>query len=139
VIDLERIFGDGPAAGQGVQAMIFSDKPEMTVSDEEKIAVCDEGEPTPGPYADWVQALDTRGRLGWQTPDAPVPFPAWEDLPGRSDSTPAEPGDGPCWWCGRRVWWRSVTRPDVVRCGRCHPPVSGCRVEWLNRAGAAAE
>jgi len=139
VIDLEEIFGDGPAVGQGVQAMIFSEKAEMTVSGEDKIVVSDEGAPTPSLYADWVQAPDTRGRLGWQTPDSPVPFPAREDLPGWSDSTPAEPRDGACWWCGRRDWWRSVTWPDVVRCGWCHPPVSAPGIEWLNRVGDESE
>jgi hypothetical protein len=44
-------------------------------------------EPAAGRYADWVQAPDTRGRLGLQAPEAPVPWVAWEDLP----EWPAEP------------------------------------------------
>ncbi len=87
----------------------------------------------PGPYADWVQAADTRGRSGWQRPDAPVPFPAWEDLLAWSGNAPAAPGGGPCWWCGRRQWWRSIH--GAVVCGYCHPPAApGLIADWLNVA-----
>jgi hypothetical protein len=91
-----------------------------------------------GPFADWVMAPDTRGRIGLQSPDAPVPWPAWEDLPVWSDSTPAEPKAAlaapaaPCYWCGRREWWRSIHGPVV--CGHCHPPaVPGLVAEWLGK------
>ena len=90
-------------------------------------------EPAPGPYADWVQAPDTRGRVGLQSPDAPVLFPAWEDLPEWCDGAPAEPGAGPCYWCGRRAWWRSIH--GAVVCGYCHPPaVPGLVAERLNES-----
>jgi len=79
-----------------------------------------EGEPGPGPFPGWVQAPDTRGRLGLQSPAAPVPFGAWEDLPVWSDSAPADPAASPCYGCGRRHWWRSIH--GVVVCGHCHPP-----------------
>ncbi len=95
--------------------------------------------PRPDPPANWVLRPDSRGVMGWQSPDAPVPFSAWEDRPEHSQSARADPAAGPCWWCGRRGWWRSVAWPDVVRCGWCHPPASGSRVEWLNREVAATE
>ncbi len=81
--------------------------------------------------ASWVLRPDTRGRLGLQSPDAPVPFPTWEDLPEWSHRMPAEPAGGACWWCGRREWWRSIH--GAVVCGHCHPPaVPGLVAEWLN-------
>jgi hypothetical protein len=80
--------------------------------------------------ANWELRPDTRGRLGFQSPDAPVPFPAWEDLPEHSKSALADPTAGACWWCGRREWWRSIH--GAVVCGYCHPPsVPGLVAEWL--------
>jgi hypothetical protein len=105
-----------PAAGGG-QPALLGDSPE----------------PAALPFADWVQAPDTRGRLGLQSPGAVVPWPAWEDLPEWSDNAPTEPAAGPCWWCGRREWWRSIH--GAVVCGHCHPPaVPGLVAEWLNRS-----
>jgi hypothetical protein len=81
--------------------------------------------------ASWVLRPDTRGRMGWQSPDAPVPFIAWEDLID-PDPTPAAPGADPCGWCGRRAWWRSIH--GAVVCGHCHPPaLPGLVAEWLGR------
>jgi hypothetical protein len=53
----------------------------------------------------------------------------------------ARPGDlGICYWCRRRVWWRSVAVPSVVRCGFCSPPAPGIAVEWLEGGpGTSAE
>jgi hypothetical protein len=79
-------------------------------------------EPAAGAFAEWVQAPDTRGRLGLQSPGASIPFSAWEDLPAWSGGTPADPAAGPCYWCGRREWWRSIH--GAVVCGHCHPPAA---------------
>jgi len=103
-------------------------------------------EPTPGGFDDWVLRPDVAGRLGWERPDLPEADrwwarSSWEDLKPRPAPPPARRGEGPCWWCGWRDWWRSVHWPDVVRCGNCHPPAPGVAVEWLNRpqAGPAGE
>jgi len=102
-------------------------------------------EPTPSPFDGWVLRPDVTGRLGWEPPDLPEAARWWarstfEDLPA-SRPEPRRPGIGPCYWCGRRDWWRSVHWPDVVRCGNCHPPAPGVAVEWLDRsqAGPAGE
>jgi len=88
-------------------------------------------EAAPRLFADWVQAPDTRGRLGLQAPDAPAPFSAWEDLPAWSGGIPPDPAAGPCYWCGRREWWRSIH--GAVVCGGCHPPAAPRLVaEWLD-------
>ena len=96
-----------------------------------------------GPFADWVLRPDVTGRLGWEPPDLPDAVRWWarstfDDLPTLRPQ-PRRPGIDPCGWCGRRDWWRSVTWPDVVRCGWCHPPLSGPGIEWLNRGEAASE
>jgi hypothetical protein len=149
MIDLAAIFGDAPTvrAATGPIPASAADIPELQVPDgaledsptghaanvDQFVQVGEAPEPAPDPFADWVQSPDTRGRLGWQSPAASVPFPAWEDLPVWSDSVPAEPGTGPCWWCGRREWWRSIH--GAVVCGNCHPPaVPGLVAEWLNRS-----
>ena len=98
---------------------------------EPAVAVLDAApEQTPGPFADWIQAPDTRGRLGFQSPGVPIPFLAWEDLPPRSGGIPPDPAAGPCYWCGRREWWRSIH--GAVVCGHCYPPAVPTLVaEWL--------
>ncbi len=89
-------------------------------------------------FGSWVPRPDTRSRLGWQSPDALVPWPAWEDLPEPPESVPADATARACWWCGQREWWRSKAWPDVVRCGWCSPPAPGVPVDWLNRSKACA-
>jgi len=94
-------------------------------------------EPAPGPFDGWTLRPDVTGRLGWEPPDLPEAVRWWarytfDDLPA-SRPEPRGPGIGPCYWCGRRAWWRSVLWPDVLRCGNCHPPAPGVAVEWLDR------
>lgn len=103
----------------------------VTLLAEPAAAVLNTAADAAGPFADWVQAPDTRGRPGWQRPDAPVPRLAWEDLPAWSDSTPADPAAGPCHWCGWRQWWLSIH--GAVVCGHCPPPATPELVkQWLD-------
>jgi hypothetical protein len=54
MIDLQAIFGDGPAAA--VAAL-----PDLAAADP--LAAL--------PFADWVRRPDCHGRMGWEAPDLP--------------------------------------------------------------------
>jgi hypothetical protein len=46
------------------------------------------------------------------------------------------PRVGPCPWCGRRTWWRSIH--GALVCGWCHlPAMPELVAEWVNRAETA--
>ena len=94
------------------------------------------------PFPGWILRPDVTGRLGWEPPDLPEERRWWararfEDLPTLAAyfrGSARRPEDGPCPWCGRREWWRSIH--GVVVCGHCHPPaVPGLVVEWLDAPG----
>jgi len=91
---------------------------------------------SPDAFAGWTFRPDVDGRMGWEPPDLHEVVRWWaratfDALPEPTHSP--QPGIGPCGWCGRRDWWRSVRWSDVVRCGWCHAPASDGPVEWLNR------
>ena len=60
----------------------------------------------------------------------PASFPGPDPLARRAPRQFHKPGDGPCNWCHRFEWWRSVH--GVIICGWCHPPaMPNLAVEWL--------
>ncbi|MFH1922239.1 MAG: hypothetical protein ABIP48_20440, partial [Planctomycetota bacterium] len=81
-----------------------------------------------GPITRYANANAITGRCG------PSPGPSSstgpDPLARRARREFHKPGDGPCNWCHRFDWWRSMH--GVIVCGRCHPPaVPGLAVEWL--------
>ena len=75
------------------------------------------------PFLWWVRRPDSRGRLGWQSPDLPA-FTAWEDLP--------EPGAG-CPVCGSLEIWQDLLGRE--RCGHCEGEILGKALKLAEAAG----
>ncbi len=64
--------------------------------------------PAPDPFANWVLRPDSRGVMGWQSPDAPELWPAWEDSPTLPDLGPK---------CGSLELWQDAL--GGWHCQRC--------------------
>ena len=97
MIDLEAIFGEGPAVDEAPVPAGPADAAAAGVPRADL-----------GRFADWVLRPDSRGVAGWQSPDALDPWPAWEDLPTLPD---------PCPKCGSLELWQTVA--GTWRCQRC--------------------
>ncbi len=116
--DLATIPAKAPIAEPGEAVPIAG---SGNPADGEQLTLLADSPEPAGPFADWGLSPDTQGRIGFQAPDAPVPWPADEDLIDPDAPPPTrDPTAGPCPWCGRRAWWRSIH--GAVVCGYCHPP-----------------
>ena len=73
-------------------------------------------------FAYWVRRPDSRGRLGWQSPDSPEVV-AWADL--------QEPGPG-CPVCGSLESWVDVLGRE--RCGLCEAKILDKAMQLAERA-----
>jgi hypothetical protein len=137
-VDGDRLVIRGPRAADTLARRLLEHKLEV-VAALGRLALTSTELPKPDepPYPGWVLRPDVTGRLGWEPPDLPESRRWWarcsfDDLP-MFPRVATRPGTGPCGWCGRSEWWRSILCPDVVRCGWCSPPAPGVAVEWLSR------
>jgi ribosomal protein S27AE len=104
MIDLQAIFGGGPAVPVAVAAMVSC--PD------------DDG----GRFVDWVRRPDAYGCMGWQAPDLPEAMSFDDlDLPG-----PA------CPRCGSLVQWQDLLGRQ--RCGVCEADALGRALKLAERA-----
>jgi len=115
MIDLQAIFGDGPAVAKAVvpepAAAVLGDRLDTAA---DPLAAL--------PFAEWVLRPDCHGRMGWQAPGLAeaVPFDAL-DLPG-----PA------CPVCGSLEQWQDLLGHQ--RCGACEADALNKALELANKA-----
>ena len=119
MIDLQAIFGDGPAAVPVPEAVPQPQVAPPGVDDDVGGRQHDDGG---GQFADWVCRPDCHGRMGWQAPGLPeaVPFDALP-LPG-----PA------CPVCGSLERWQDLLGRQ--RCGVCEAETLDKAMELAERA-----
>jgi len=139
-VDGDRLVIRGPKTADAVARRVLEHKPDVVAALGRFGPTCTEPrKPNEPPFPGWVRRPDVTGRMGWEPPDFPESRRWWararfEDLPTLAAYFPGSvhrPEHGPCPWCGRREWWRSIH--GAVVCGCCHPPaVPGLVAEWLN-------
>ena len=73
MIDLDAIFGNGPAVASAVMVAEAAPVPDVADTAADPLAG--------SPYADWAPRPDSLGRMGWEAPD----LPEWQRWWARGD------------------------------------------------------
>jgi len=140
-VDGDRLVIRGPKTADAVARRLLEHKPEVVAAlGWFGLASIELPKAEELPFPGWVLRPDVTGRLGWEPPDLPDDRRWWarstfDDLP-MFPRPAGSPGAGPCPWCGRSEWWRSVH--GVVVCNWCSPPaVPGLVAEWIGATEAA--
>ena len=114
MIDLEAIFGECAAtiqrtdAGSAAGDASAVNEPAALADLVGKPTAASVPEANPTAFVGWVLRPDSRGVMGWQAPEAPDPWLAWEDLSAFPH---------PCPTCGSLELWEDAL--GGWHCQRC--------------------